>query len=418
MSSDVVNPQPQQVAPVGQQTLPQQPPTAPAPPTGPTGLAALFRGDLGQIPVFLTLVVIAIYFQITSQGLFLSPRNISNLLLQIATIAMLGVASVFVLLLGEIDLSLAAVAYTCGGVMVVLSVRHGWGTFPALLAGLVTGAVIGLVNGFFIAYLRVPSFIVTLAASIAYSGLVLHILLPNTSIILTDPTLVALATDYLPLWLGIVLPIVGVALYIAGVIVSRINRQRIGLVVPPLWNPILRIGLVAVIVIVVVSVLESNLGVPVSTGIVLALILLFWLILRFTAFGRHIYAVGGNAEASRRAGINVVGIRLVVFVLASTLAAVGGILEASRTVSGSANIDQSLLLDAIAAAVIGGVSLFGGRGSVWAVILGSLIIGSLSNGLDLLSQGTDIKFMVEGAVLLVAVTVDALLRRRSAVSGR
>ncbi|MEO7000995.1 MAG: inner-membrane translocator [Ktedonobacterales bacterium] len=416
MSSDVVNPQ---TPPVGQKTLPApQPPATPSLPTTPGGLLSLFRGDLGQVPVFLTLVVIAIYFQVTTSGLFLSPRNISNLLLQIATIAMLAVASVFVLLLGEIDLSLAAVAYTCGGVMVVLSVRHGWATIPALLAGLLTGAVIGLVNGFFISFLRVPSFIVTLAASIAYSGLVLHILLPNTSIILTDPTLVALATDYLPSWLGIALPVIGVALYVVGLIVSRVNRQRVGLIVPPLWNLILRIALVAVIVIVVVSVLESNLGVPVSTGIVIALILLFWLILRFTAFGRHVYAVGGNAEATRRAGINVVGIRLTIFVLASTLAAVGGILEASRTVSGSASIDQSLLLDAIAAAVIGGVSLFGGRGSVWAVILGSLIIGSLSNGLDLLSQGTDIKFIVEGIVLLIAVTVDALLRRRSAVTGR
>ncbi len=399
-----------------------QPPATGAPETEPKSpLAAVtkyLRGDLGQIPVFLTLVVIAVFFQVQSHGLFLSPRNLSNLLLQIATIAALALGEVFVLLIGEIDLSLSAVAYTCGAIMVVLSVRSGWPAVPALIAGLVAGVVIGLINGFFISVLRVPSFIVTLAAFIFYSGLVLHILLPQQSIILTDNTLGGLAADYLPSALGWGLPIIGLALYIFGLFSNRFSRQRDGLVLPPIWVDILRAVVAAVIVVVVVGVLESYLGVPISTAIVVALIVLFWLITRFTPYGRHIYAVGGNAEASRRAGIGVVGIRMSIFILAALLAAVGGILEASRTVSGSASIDQSLLLRAIAAAVIGGVSLFGGRGSVWAVVLGSLIIGSLENGLALLGQNTDIRFMVEGAVLLFAVTVDALIRRRSAVQGR
>ena len=153
---------------------------------------------------------------------------------------------------------------------------------------------------------------------------------------------------------------------------------------------------------------------PITAIVLLGLILIFWLIMRFTTFGRHVYAVGGNAEAARRAGINVVGIRIAIFGLASTLAAMAGILEASRIISGSAQIDPTFLLNAIAMAVIGGVSLFGGRGSVWAVVIGMLIIGSLANGLVLLGKGTDIEQMVEGAVLLIAVTVDAVARRRNA----
>jgi D-xylose transport system permease protein len=175
---------------------------------------------------------------------------------------------------------------------------------------------------------------------------------------------------------------------------------------------------VVLISVIALIVFEQYRGIPYSALILLTALIVFWLIMRFTGFGRHVYAVGGNAEAARRAGIGVVGIRVAIFMLASTLAAIGGILASSRAISASAQINPTLLLDAIAAAVIGGVSLFGGRGSVWAVVLGSLIIGSLENGLDLLNQGTDVKLMVEGVVLLIAVTADAIVRRRNAASGR
>jgi len=376
------------------------------------------RGDLGVLPVILTLIVIAVFFQITSNGLFLSPRNLSNLVLQIATIGMLGLASALVLLIGEIDLSLGSVAYACSAVTVVLSVQHGWAAVPALLAGLVVGILVGLVNGFFIAILHVPSFIVTLAGLLGYQGLVIHILYPQTSLIETDPTIATLATNYLPLFLGALLPLGAVALYAIGVILNRIWRQRNGLVVPPLWVTWLRIGIAIVLVAGAVALFDSYLGVPQSAIILVGMILLFWLIMRFTAFGRHVYAVGGNAEAARRAGINVTGIRVVIFMLASLLATIGGILLASRTAVASSDVDQTLLLNAIATAVIGGVSLFGGRGSVWAVVLGSLVIGSLANGLALLNQNSDVVYMVEGVVLIVAVTVDAVVRRRSLATGR
>jgi len=185
-----------------------------------------------------------------------------------------------------------------------------------------------------------------------------------------------------------------------------------------LTQVIVQIVVATVLVIGAVAVFQSYQGVPYAAAILFALIAFFWLIMTKTSFGRHVYAVGGNAEAARRAGINVVGVRIACFTLCSTLAAVGGILLASRGTAVASQIDPVLLLNAIAAAVIGGVSLFGGRGSVWAVVLGALIIGSLVNGLALLSQGTDVSEMVEGAVLLIAVTVDALVRRAQQRTGR
>ena len=376
--------------------------------------ASFLRGaNLSQFAVVLALVLIGIFFQITSQGLFLGPRNLSNLVLQIATIGTLGLGAVLVLLIGEIDLSLGVVSYTCAAISGVLSVQHGWPAYAAILAGLATGAIIGLINGIFVAIVRVPSFIVTLAGLLAYQGVVIHILFPQTSLNLVDPYLANIATSYLPLTLGIGLPVLAVVLYGVWLSVDRIRRQRIGLTVPPFWATWLRIGAAAVIVIGAIALFESYLGVPQSTVILLGLILLFWLILRFTPFGRHIYAVGGNAEAARRAGINVTRIRIAVFVLAAMLAAVGGILQASRLDTASSEVDQTLLLNAIATAVIGGVSLFGGIGSVWGIVLGSLVIGSLSNGLALLNQNPDVTFFVEGLVLLIAVTINTVAQRRS-----
>ncbi|HEX5158521.1 MAG TPA: inner-membrane translocator [Ktedonobacterales bacterium] len=376
----------------------------------------LRRGELGQLPVVLTLILIFIFFEVTSGGIFFSPQNLSNLILQIATIGFLGLGAVLVLLIAEIDLSLAAVSSLCGAVLVVLS-ANGASALVALISAIVVGLVIGLLNGIFISVLRVPSFIVTLAALIGYTGVLIH-LLPNASIRLIDPFLTGIATNYLTFPWDVLLPIPLIAAYVLLQLWTRIRRQRAGLPQSPLWEVIARTGAVVLISVIALIVFEQYRGIPYSALILLTALIVFWLIMRFTGFGRHVYAVGGNTEAARRAGIGVVGIRVTIFILASTLAAIGGILASSRAISASAQINPTLLLDAIAAAVIGGVSLFGGRGSVWAIVLGSLIIGSLENGLDLLNQGTDVKLMVEGVVLLIAVTADAIVRRRNAASGR
>src|SRR6266480_592476 len=384
-------------------------------------LGQLLRGDLGFVPVLFTLIVVVIYFTIVTNGVFLHPENLSNLVGQIVTFGILGLGVTMVLLLGEIDLSIASVSVFCAVVMAVLSERHAVPALVAILAGLLVGAVVGLINGFFVAIVRVPSFIVTLAASIFYSGLLLNLLAGQSTLIISNSFIVAIAgssQSFLPDYLGVGLPLIAVLLYAISLIVSYVRRKRAGLRTASLLQVVAKIVITALLVGGAIVVFESYHGVPYNAAILFGLIALFWLIMTKTSFGRHVYAVGGSAEAARRAGINVVGIRIVCFTLCSTLAAVGGIVFASYGTAVASAIDPTLLLNAIAAAVIGGVSLFGGRGTVWAVVLGALIIGSVVNGLALLGQTANVSEMVEGVVLLIAVTVDALVRRAQARTGR
>lgn len=384
-------------------------------------IGQLLRTDLGFIPVLVTLIVIVAFFQVISGGLFLSLTNITNLFLQTATYGFLGLGIVLVLLLGEIDLSIAAVATFCSVIMADLSERAGAPAFVAIVAALACGALIGALNGFFVAVLRIPSFIVTLAGNIAFSGLVITLLFGQATLEIANPFINAIAgsfVSYLPDTLGVGLPTLAVLLYAGYLVLNYVRRRNAGL-----RNPTLPLFLALVIIPILVVegaviVFENLRGVPYPTALLFGLIVLFWIILTKTSFGRHVYAVGGNKEAARRAGISVVGIQIAVFSLCSMLAAVGGIVEASRGNSVASQIPAQLLLDPIAAAVIGGVSLFGGKGSVWSIVLGILIIGGLENGLALQNIPADRVLWIEGGVLLIAVTVDALLRRAQARTGR
>lgn len=381
-------------------------------------LRSLMRGDLGFIPVLITLALITIYFQLTTSGVFLQARNLTNLTQQIVVISILSTAAVLVLLLGEIDLSLAAVAQACAAIMATVSVYQNWGAIPSILAALVAGAIIGLVNGFFIAILRVPSFIVTLAGSIGYAGVLLLVLGRQTTLIVRDPVIRSLAPTYLSPALGWGIPLVLTALYAIGVWYERRKRIRAGLPVKRPTTLIAQVAAIFAMIVLLVFLFQTYQGVPQSVMISLLIVVALWLVLRKTPFGRHLYAVGGNEEAARRAGINVIAMKMAVFTLASMLAALAGIMLTSRSTAVATQISATLLLNAIAAAVIGGVSLFGGRGTVWAVILGALVIGSLDNGLDLLNQDQSVKNIVQGAVLVLAVTADALVRRSNPVRGK
>lgn len=386
-------------------------------------LGELLRGDLGFIPVLVTLLVVVLYFEFTTKGLFLTARNLSVFAQQMAETGIVGLGAIMVLLLGEIDLSVAAVAQLCAVVMAICSERLGLPAIVAIPVALLSGAVIGLVNGILVAIVRVPAFIVTLAGSIAYSGLLLFLMFGQSTLIVRNDFIVAIAgspLSFFPDYLGVGLPALAVILYALGLFYTYTRRRRLGLRTQPLGRIVPQIAIVTVLVAVVVVAFESYNGVPYSTALLFGLILLFWLILTKTRFGRHIYATGGSAEAARRAGINVVGIRIAVFTLCSTLAAVAGVVQASRNTAVYSAVSPTLLLEAIGAAVIGGVSLFGGRGSVWAIVLGVLIIQSIDNGLTLQSQSTAIQQMVEGTVLVLAVISDALIRRAqsSSRSGR
>jgi D-xylose transport system permease protein len=378
----------------------------------------LLRGDLGQLPVFVGLILIALLFWVLSQGNFLLPENLAGLADQVSATTVLAAAAVLVLLIGEIDLSLAAIAYFCGAVTGVLSVHHNWATGPAIAAGILVGLLVGIINGFFVSVLRMPSFVVTLAGLIFYQGALSHILQPQTTLSIIDPRIVNIDVYYLPAPWEYVVPTIALLVYAGLVLRGRLQRQRAGLPVQSILQLALQIGIPAVLAYLAVFALDSYLGVALPTVITLGVIIIVWLITSKTGFGRHIYAVGGNAEAARRAGINVVGLRIAMFAMASTIAAVAGLLIISRGASAPALVNPYLLLNAIAAAVIGGVSLFGGRGSVWGIVIGSLIVGSLINGLALLNVGPDVVEMAEGLVLLAAVLIDAVARRRSVTGYR
>ena len=378
----------------------------------------MLQGDVGSLPVIAGLVLIWAIFWFLNPN-FLSPRNLTNLLLQIAAVGTISAGIVLVLLLGEIDLSVGAVSGLCAGIMAVLNVKRGLPAPLAILAAILVGTVIGAFQGTWFARFRIPSFVVTLAGLLAWQGALLLVLGNTGTINLLDPTIDALTGTFLGPITSWVLTILVLAAYAAGGFMTRRRRQAAGLDRPPLQAFVARVAIAAALVVVAVLVLNADRGVPLAFLILLGIVVFFDYVVRRTRFGRYILAVGGSAEAARRAGISVNGIRIAVFALASTLAACGGILAASRLLAvnqGSGGSD--LLLNAIAAAVIGGTSLFGGRGSVWTAVTGSLVIVSISNGMDLLALPSSIKYLITGGVLLAAVTIDALARQGRQSAGR
>jgi D-xylose transport system permease protein len=369
-------------------------------------------GDVGSLPVILGLVLIWAVFYVLNP-LFLSPLNLTNLAAQIAATGIVSVGIVLVLLLGEIDLSVGSVYGLGSAVMAVLAVQQGWAAAPAIAAGVLTGTLIGTFQGFFFTRFRIPSFVVTLAGLLTWFGAQLHVLGEKGTINLNDPLLVQLANQFYPATVGWSLAVIVVAWLGADLfIITRRRRAAAGLPLAGWAGGVAKFAVIAAAIFGSMAVLAADRGVPLSLLILLVLIVGFDLILTRTRFGRHIFAVGGNAEAARRAGISVNGIRIAVFALSGTLAAFGGIMGASRLEAVNYNSGTGdTLLNAIAAAVIGGTSLFGGRGTVWSALTGGLVIGSINNGLALLSAASDVKFMVTGGVLLAAVTIDAVARQ-------
>jgi D-xylose transport system permease protein len=386
-------------------------------PPGSAGSLArrIWQADMGSLPVLVGLVLIWGLFGSQNEH-FLSPRNLTNLVLQIAAMGTISVGIVLVLLLGEIDLSAGAVSGLCAAVMAILNVQKGVGAVPSLLAAVAVGAAIGLFQGFWFTRFRVPSFVVTLAGLLAWQGALLWALGSTGTINVYDPLIDGLAATFLPRWLGWVLALLSAVVVLSGQVRSMRRRARAGLL--PMARGALAGSLAVAVVLVpaVVALLNADRGLPLALVLLLGFVVAFDLVVRRTRFGRYILAVGGNAEAASRAGIRADGIRIAVFALSGALSACGGILAASRLLA----VNQSsgggeLLLNAIAAAVIGGTSLFGGRGTVWSALTGALVIGSISNGMDLLALPSSVKFMVTGAALLLAVTLDSLARagRRS-----
>jgi D-xylose transport system permease protein len=381
-------------------------------------LRRLTEGELGSLRVLILLAVVWTIFGIAHDR-FLTAGNLTNLTLQVAAVATISIGVVLVLLLGEIDLSVGAVSGLAGAVMATLSVKHGWSATTAILAALGSGALIGTFQGFIATRFEIPTFVVTLAGLLAWQGALLQLLGDTGTLNISSPGILKLTETFYSDAVGWAMAALASAAIAASALRQRRRRARAGLAVVSPVTLALRIGAPIVAIVVAVAILNADRGVPLAVLIVVLLAVFFHHISQRTTFGRHIYAVGGDTEAARRAGIGVAKIQTCVFALAGTLAAAGGILAASRLLA----VNQSsgggdLLLLAIAGPVIAGVSLFGGRGSVWGALLGALVIGSISNGMDLLALQSSVKFMVTGGVLLVAVILDAVARKRRRAHGK
>ncbi len=392
--------------------------------SGLKGAVAAYRrriaqGDIGQLAVVIGLVVIWVIFEFTTNGIFFSSFNLVNLTLQMAAVGTISVGVVFVLLLGEIDLSVGIVSGLCAAVMAIVNVKLGLPAPIALVAGLGAGTLIGLLQGSWFTRFGIPSFVVTLAGLIGWQGALLFILGNTGTVNLTNPLITSLAGTFFKGIDGWILAALFVAYFAVAPVLTRRRRIVAGLSAESPTMIAIRVVAVAVIVFGVVAILQQDRGVPLSLVFLLLLIVIMDNVAKRTRFGRMIFAIGGNAEAARRAGIPVNRVRIAVFAICSTLAAWGGILAASRLLAvNQTSGGGDVLLNSIAAAVIGGTSLFGGRGTVWAALLGVLVIQSISNGMDLLSLESSVKFMITGLVLLAAVTIDAVARRGRQATGR
>ena len=383
-------------------------------------------GDMGSLPAVLGLVFLFVIFASLNDR-FLTTYNMANLVVQAGSICVMAMGIVFVLLLGEIDLSAGVAGGAAATMIALMLIDYDWNWALATLVGVAVGALIGLAIGSLVAFLGIPSFVVTLAFFLALQAVPLKLIGSGGSFRIDDPVLRGLSIKNVPVAAGWIAA-VAIVLGFAALSMWRYRTLTAkGLVHQPIALVVIRIAVLAVIVLGLTALLNANrapnpnfviAGIPWVLPVVIGLLLLWTFVLTKTRFGRHLYAVGGNAEAARRAGINVRRIKILAFVICSSMAALSGLLLASYVGkvspgSGGGNV----LLYAVGAAVIGGTSLFGGRGRAIDGVVGGLVIATIPNGLGLLNQASYINFLVTGGVLLLAASVDAISRRRRSSAG-
>lgn len=380
----------------------------------------LRSGELGSLPVVVGLIAICLVFQLQDSA-FLGAENLSNLFVTAAGTGLIAVGIVFVLILGEIDLSVGSVSGLSAAVFAVLNVNQGMPEWLALLLALLSGTVAGVLHGFFFARIGVPAFVVTLAGLLGWNGLMLQVLGSNGTINLDDSGLVAALTNHYfedIAWANGLATAVVAGYFLVS---WRDGRRRAAAGVParPLAETLLRTAALAVPAYAVAWLFNQYKGLPLAVVIFLGIVVALDLVLRRTGYGRKVFALGGSVEAARRAGIDVAAVRISVFALSGTMAALGGMFLASQiNAANQSSGAGSLLMNAIAAAVIGGTSLFGGRGKTWSALLGVLVIQSIASGMALLGIASAVQYMITGAVLLAAVVIDSVSRRTQRTAGR
>ena len=377
-------------------------------------------GDLGSMPVIIGLAIIWIIFQSLNSN-FLTAGNLSDISIAMVGTGMIAVGIVFVLLLGEIDLSVGSVSGVAGATFAVLNINNGMSEWLALVLAILTGTAAGAIHGFVFAKIGVPAFAVTLAGLLFWNGFMLQILGSNGTINLKSDGLVAKLTTYYftDVAAAYGLALVVTVLYFLSSFFANKRREAAGVPSRPLSETILRTVLLAIVAFAVAIVYNQYKGLPLAVVIFVAVLFITDFVLRRTAYGRKVFALGGSVEASRRAGINVAMVRISVFAISGTFAAIGGLFIASKIASANQGAGGGdLLMNAIAAAVIGGTSLFGGRGRTWNALLGVLVIVSIQYGLALEGIASPVQYMITGGVLLATVVIDAVTRKTQKTAGR
>ncbi|PVZ83556.1 sugar ABC transporter permease [Serratia sp. S1B] len=374
-------------------------------------LLGLKSVNLQVFVMLAAIVVIMLFFTFTTEGAYLSARNISNLLRQTAITGILAVGMVFVIISAEIDLSVGSMMGLLGGAAAIFDVWFGWPLPLTIVVTLLAGVLLGAWNGWWVAYRKVPSFIVTLAGMLAFRGILIGIT-NGTTVSPTSNAMSQIGQSYLPNGVGFGIGAVGLMLFVAWQWRRRSKRAQLGLPVTTVNGDVTRQSIMAVLVLGAIYLLNDYRGVPTPVLILVALMLAGIFMATRTAFGRRIYAIGGNIDAARLSGVNVERTKLAVFAINGLMVAIAGLILSSRLGAGSPSAGNIAELDAIAACVIGGTSLAGGVGSVAGAVMGAFIMASLDNGMSMLDVPTFWQYIVKGAILLLAVWMDSATKRR------
>ncbi|MER2105674.1 MAG: sugar ABC transporter permease [Solibacillus sp.] len=370
-----------------------------------------FKFDLQSYTLILALIFIAIIFTIFTEGEFLSSRNLSNLFTQMSVIAVLAVGMTLIIVAGHIDLSVGSIVGVTGGIAAMLQVWHDWSTPAVVVTALVTGALIGLWQGWWVAYRAVPAFIVTLGGMLIFRGVLIG-LSNGQTISSLNPSFKLIGNSYLPYIPGYLLAVIAVILMVFFTINARKKRKNMGLLLLPAVIDYGKVASYSIILLVITYMLNRYLGIPVPFLIVAIVALIFMFITNKTAFGRRIYAIGGNHEAAALSGINIKRNTLYVFIIMGALAGLAGVLLTARLNAATVSAGNSYELDAIAACVIGGTSLMGGKGKIVGAIIGALIMASIDNGMSMMNIGAYWQYIVKGLILILAVWVDIVSKNK------
>lgn len=370
-----------------------------------------FKIDIQSYTLIIALVGIAVIFTVLTGGEFLSSRNISNLFTQMSVIAILAIGMTLVIVAGHIDLSVGSIVGLTGGIAAMLQVWQGWSTPLVVLTAVVVGAVLGLWQGWWVAYRAVPAFIATLGGMLIFRGILIG-LSDGQTVAGLNQGFKQIGNSYLPYMIAYIIVAIAVVVLIVTTVRNRQKRNEMGLLLVPASLDYGKVALYSVFIVVITYMLNRYLGVPTPFLIVVATALLFVFVTNKTAFGRRVYAMGGNPEAAALSGINIKRNTLSVFVIMGALAGLAGVLLTARLNAATVSAGNSYELDAIAACVIGGTSLMGGKGRIFGALIGALIMASIDNGMSMMNIGAYWQYIVKGLILILAVWIDMVSKNK------